>query len=87
MQRSALITYFPSPSLIASTGQSAAQAPHEMHASPIEYAIRNTSFNYFVTYSEYIITEKIFWDNNFLLINPIIFYMWCIIVSQRRKGE
>jgi hypothetical protein len=35
MQVSGLISYFPSPSLIAETGHSAAQAPQLMHSSEI----------------------------------------------------
>ena len=35
MQVAASITYFPSPSEIASTGHSEAQAPQEMHSSLI----------------------------------------------------
>jgi hypothetical protein len=39
MHLSASITYLPSPSEIASTGQASAQAPHMMQASEILYAI------------------------------------------------
>ena len=43
MQASALISYLPSPSEIAPTGQVSLQAPQETHASPITYAMGNTS--------------------------------------------
>lgn len=43
MQTSGLITYFPSFSLIASTGQEPAQEPQPMQSSPITYAIFSTS--------------------------------------------
>ena len=39
MQSSALMTYLPSPSLIALTGHASAQAPQATHSSEILYAI------------------------------------------------
>ena len=45
MHLSASIAYLPSPSAIASTGHSAAQAPQEMQSSLILYAIVQSSLN------------------------------------------
>ena len=43
MQADGSISYLPSPSEIAPTGQVSLQAPQETHASPITYAMGNTS--------------------------------------------
>ncbi len=45
MHSSALITYFPSPSVMQLTGQPSAQAPQAMHSSLILNAILDTSIN------------------------------------------
>jgi hypothetical protein len=46
MQLSALMTYLPLPSEIASAGQFAAQVPHMTQSSPITKAIVITSYDF-----------------------------------------
>jgi hypothetical protein len=64
MQRSALISYLPSPSEIASTGHSPAQAPQEMQSSEIMYAmVYDLHKNIFV---KYIVAHIFFFSSAFL---------------------
>ncbi len=77
MHSSALITYLPSPSLIALTGQPSAHAPHIMQSSLITYAISITSlFNivpslYHIVLKMYSVFDKFLVQNRFYVVRDV----------------